>query len=61
MKKEREAASAERKTILMSDGMSRERRFQTTPDGQPYESIGPREYGAFIEDVEDYALPYLPG
>ena len=67
MKKEREAASSERKTILMSVGMSRERRFQTNPNGQPYESIGPLEYSGFkkclddyIEGVEDNALPYVP-
>ena len=48
----------------MNVGMSRERRFQTTPDGQPYENIGPREYSGFkkclddyIEGVEDNALP----
>ena len=48
----------------MNVGMSRERRFQTTPEGQPYETIGPREYSGFkrglddyIRGIEDHALP----
>ena len=67
LKKEREAASTIRETIMMADGMYRERRFQTTPDGHPYESIGPRDYDEFkkylddyIDYVEDYALPITP-
>ena len=64
LRQERAATPAVRNTVKLDIAMSLERKFQTTPEGQPYETIGPRYYNGFkaglddyITGIEDYALP----